>query len=262
VVVSSFGVLGGTPDTYHQAGLMRGTATSSTRLGDKVADSTDAHRGIEMASHTTSNSRSLVGDIADALRMDLLTGSFVAGQTIREREVAERFGVSRTPAREAINRLIAEHLLTQDGSERGAKVVRPTAAALQELYEIRMQLEPMACALAARNASSEHLEHLTRLVDELDELRGPAFVNSHLELHLIIAEAAGRPLLHEMIENLRCRSDPYVRMYLGLGQHGHAQADHHEIVNAIVRRDADAAAALALDHLRHTLDAVQPFLVS
>jgi GntR family transcriptional regulator, transcriptional repressor for pyruvate dehydrogenase complex len=125
-----------------------------------------------------------------------------------------------------------------------------------------MQLEPMACALAAQNASKEQLEHLTRLVNELDGLGGPAFVNGHLQLHLSIAEAADRPLLHEIIENLRCRSDPYVRMYIGLGQQDHAQADHHRIVNAIVRGDADAAAALTRDHLRHTLDAVEPFLAT
>lgn len=203
--------------------------------------------------------RSVVSEIVNALRLDIHNGTLVVGQAVRERELADRFGVSRTPAREAINRLIAEGLLTQNGSARGATVVRPTAAELQELYEIRLQLEPMAAALAAENANGATLRALARSVGELDQREGPSFFAGHLELHLAIAEAADRPLLLELIKNLRSRSDPYVRMYLGVGRE-HAQVGHRRIVDALARRDGDAAAEATREHLMHTIEAVRPFV--
>lgn len=204
--------------------------------------------------------RSVVAEIVEALRRDLQNGSLAAGEAVRERELAERFAVSRTPAREAINRLVAEGLLTQEKSARGATVVRPTAAELQELYEIRLQLEPMAAALAAANASAETLQALAEAVDELDDCQGPDFFAGHLKLHLAISESANRPILDQLIENLRYRSDPYVRLYIGMGQREHAQEGHRRIVDALVRRDGPAAAEATREHLLHTIEAVRPFV--
>lgn len=203
--------------------------------------------------------KSVVADIVDALWSDLHSGALVAGQPVRERQLAERFGVSRTPAREAINRLIAEGLLTQEDAARGATVVRPTAAALQELYEIRLRLEPMAASLAAENASAVTLKALSKAVEDLDRREGPAFFTGHRDLHLAIAAAANRPLLLQLIESLRRRSEPYVRMYLGV-QREHAQVGHRRIVDALMRRDGAAAAEATGDHLMETIKAVRPFL--
>lgn len=102
---------------------------------------------------------SLADEIAFRLEREILEGEFPPGTHLLQDEICSRYGVSRTPVREALRMLQAQNLVVVTAN-RGAKVRIPTRVGLVEVYEVRGQLEGFACELAAANASAELLESL------------------------------------------------------------------------------------------------------
>jgi len=178
------------------------------------------------------------------------SGRLVPGTRLRETELAERTGLSRTPIREALSRLQLEGLLTMDAA-RGLIVTELDHSMASELYAMREVLEGTAARLAARHASDVEIDFL-REINVRDA-----------ELTTAEALAANNRLFHETL--YRCAHNRYLvktlntlqesMMLLGpttLAAAGRAQtsrAEHGAIVEALARRDPDAAETAARAHI-------------
>jgi DNA-binding GntR family transcriptional regulator len=128
--------------------------------------------------------RNATAGVVAILREEILTGRLQGGEPVREQDVAERLGVSRTPVREAVGRLVAEGLLLKDGN-RTAHVFRPSLEELLEIYEIRTPLESLAARLACESSEDGFLAELRAAGEALTSARpGLDWSAKHEEFHL------------------------------------------------------------------------------
>jgi DNA-binding GntR family transcriptional regulator len=187
------------------------------------------------------------------LRALILEGVLRPGDPIREGAVAARLGVSRTPVRDALQRLLADGLLTR-GGPRGLAVRQLDQQQIVELFALREVLEGMAARLAARHASEPEIRALRDLVRrQRDALLDSPALQNHLNnlFHHGVAEAArNRYLAADLKERVELSA-----LMAGTGELPHWRRDgsvdeHERTVDAIERRDGNAAAAIAAAHAR------------
>jgi DNA-binding GntR family transcriptional regulator len=200
--------------------------------------------------------------VATALREEILGGALPGGAPVREQDVAERLGVSRTPVREAVSRLVAEGLLIKDGN-RTAHVFRPSLADLLEIYEIRTPLESLAARLACTDPDEAFLDRLEDAGRALTGARpGVDWSDKHEAFHLCLVAGSGRPRLEALVRTLRGQSEPYVRFAVAfdadLGER--ARRDHEDIVRLARTRAADELEVLVRRHLEATSSRVAALL--
>jgi DNA-binding GntR family transcriptional regulator len=205
----------------------------------------------------TLDDRNLSDQIYGHLRGRILAGRFRPGDRLSEVAIAEEFGVSRAPVREALRQL-ASHGLAEKRARKGVYVPSFHADAYQHLSELREGLETMAARLAAERATSDSIAALGRLLTQtsnlIEEPDGAPYP-AHLDIHALIAEASGNPVLIEKIRETNTRLE-LVRLLSGMSQGRAARAydEHRAIVRAIEAGDPDAAAKAMRDHLRHAFE--------
>jgi len=197
--------------------------------------------------------------IADALRAAINSGQLEDGAVLNQVELAEHFGVSRVPVREALRRLEAEGLIDASAHRR-AVVSGLSPERVSEVYELRALIEGHLGAKAAPNIDRARLARLTALNREMrDERSHERWLELNREFHETLYEPADRPAAMELLQSLRQRGERYVQMWSGgrgLERAAAATREHAAIVRAVRRGDADAARAAIVDHIEHTRDAV------
>lgn len=186
-----------------------------------------------------------------AIRERILAGDIKPGDHLREVELAERLGISRTPVRDALRRLEADGLLVHE-PHRGATVAQLDYQAVTELYTMREVLEGTAAALAAQHASEAELDTLQRLLAEYtDELDAPGASRLNRVFHRAIHHGAHNRYLVRTLDELGNAMALMGRTTLGLpGRQDEARAEHQAILAALAARDAPAADAAAREHIR------------
>lgn len=208
--------------------------------------------------------------VSNELRRLILSGELPWGTKLRQVEISDRFGVSTTPVREAFAMLAREGLVQQD-AHRGVKVILPSQDDLRENYEMRILLEPLATEHAAASISEANLAELQekrQLMDEAvgdkDTLAGElARSVAHREFHRIIYDAAERPRLAELIEQLRNSAEVFVRIadtHPPPSYQKRASREHAAIAKALAKRDGERAAAEMRDHLQRSFDYISKSL--
>ncbi|MEV5103510.1 GntR family transcriptional regulator [Streptomyces massasporeus] len=184
------------------------------------------------------------------LRQEIIAGSLRPGDRLVERELAERFGVSRVPVREAIRALVAEGFVHFE-TPRRTVVRRLTPTDVKELFELREALEVYAAGLAASRATREDLAEVEELVEraaaatEAGDAEAITDVNSRL--HDRIMAMAGNSLLTEALEPVAGRLRWMTRRNEEWPQ---LLVEHRELYEAIASGDPDRARAHALTHVR------------
>ena len=168
-------------------------------------------------------------------------GQLESGTRLRQVELAQRFGVSTTPVREALAALQSEGLVRLH-PQRGAVVFVPTVEGLREHYEIRAALEALAAERAAERFDPARGEQLAAMLDEM--AAGPGverYLELNLRFHSELYELAGRPRLVDMIETLRDASSAYLHIYAKVDfPSERLDAEHREILAACQRGRAGA----------------------
>jgi DNA-binding GntR family transcriptional regulator len=185
-----------------------------------------------------------------ALRDAIQEGRLTQGERLREEEIARRLGVSRTPVREALRRLVARGLV-QEAPGRGLVVVELTKRQVIELYAMRRILEGAAARFAAQHASPAEGELLRRLAAECRDAETPArMALCNRAFHLAIYEAAHNRYLQQALGDL---SDALTLLpsttFQEPGRAATAYDEHMKIAEAIIAHDADAAEAAGRDHI-------------
>lgn len=176
--------------------------------------------------------------IAERLRDAILRGYFKPGQKLDQNEIAEMLKVSRSPIREALRTLAAEGLV-EVIPHRGAVVAELSLAELEEILVLRGVLEGMAARLAVPKMDAERLKHLEAVLQELTQTTDlDRWMELNHRFHYIIYEAANRPRLLALIDNLRNTVTPYMREFVASTEHWReAAASHRTIYEACVKRD-------------------------
>jgi len=194
--------------------------------------------------------------VVDILRERILSGELAPGTRLLQTEIAEQFEMSTTPVREALRQLAAEGLLDGD-PHRGVTVHRTSLKELEDVYELRLVLEPMAMGATARKITPEVLEVAEDLVEQMEAVRDPAaWISLNAEFHRVLAEAADRPRLATIIDNLRAVSAVYIATSIrGLPKRRRAaNAEHRELIDACRSGDIERAQEIERRHLQHTLE--------
>jgi DNA-binding GntR family transcriptional regulator len=195
---------------------------------------------------------------AREMRVLILSGELPAGSLIHQGELAEQLGLSRTPLREALQRLQGEGLIRID-NHRGAVVNRPSREDVRQIYEVQMLLEGAAARWAAQACTPADLETVREALERhLESPGGISWMESNKAFHTAIYRVARRPVLLEIIGRLRNRAGMYVN-FLARAPEGRARADgeHEEMYDALAKGDADRLADLVCLHLQGTLDWLQ-----
>lgn len=205
------------------------------------------------------NRRTTSDHIADALRLAINSGQLEDGAVLNQVELAEHFGVSRVPVREAMRRLEAEGLI--DASAHRRAVVRGLSLArLQEAYELRALLEGHLAAAAVPHLDRGRLDRMTALNRELRETTDHTrYLELNAQFHTTLYEASRRPLALEFVENLRQRAERYVQMWSrgrGLDRARQVAREHALIIRLARQGDADGVRAAVTEHIEHTLVSV------
>ena len=177
-------------------------------------------------------------------------GVYLPGNRLVESELAERFGVSRTPVREALQRLETQSVLVRDG--RSMVVSSLDHDQLGELYVVRAELESLAARLAAQHAAPEEVRVLRDMVNQDMELLGQTQELSranrrfHKQLHLA---SHNRYLIQQLAMVHRTMALMATTTFAVEGRDATALNEHSTIVKAIEDRDGDAAAAALKAHI-------------
>jgi DNA-binding GntR family transcriptional regulator len=199
--------------------------------------------------------------VAQMLRNDIQRGLLPPGTRLRQNEVAQRFGTSTTPVREALALLQAEGLVRID-PHRGAIVFHPTVADLRESYEIREALESLAVTNAIPRISDELIAELQEIVDAMRKEKDQSrWVELNDEFHMGLYAASCMPRLCTMIANLRSSASTYIHMFAAHDLPSHrADDDHQEILDACAARDPKRARKAIAAHVSRTVDGLVRFL--
>jgi len=192
------------------------------------------------------------------LRRDLGRGVYRPGP-IRIRPLAERFGVSATPVREALRRLEAEGLVTLRKNQIVVNAL--SERELREIFAIRAELEAFALrrGAAAIRTNKDLMGELESLVATMDRYdHDPEdWRAANQSFHMKIYEAAGMPRLFSMIDSLWIAVEPYMRLYVSAaGSFRAAQEQHRSILANLRKGNAERAAEVLRSHLGDTEEIV------
>ncbi len=185
--------------------------------------------------------------IAALLRDLIISGDLKPREQLRQRDLAERFGVSVTPVREALRWLESEGLARYD-AHKGSTVVPAEAGSAREKYQIRAALEGLAASLAAPRISDQDIRELESYNRQLasGELN-PSEVNDiNRTLHFRVYEMAGSPLLLALMR-LLWQSFPYGPQIVR--PRAESVAEHAQLIDALRDRDAARAQAITQQHI-------------
>ena len=177
-------------------------------------------------------------------------GVYKPGDRLVESELAERFGVSRTPIREALQRLETQSLLERDG--RSLIVASLDHNQMAELYVVRRELEGLAAKLAARHATEEEVQVLRSMVTSDDALVGdpPALARANRRFHKQVHLASHNQFLVQQLDLVHRSMALMATTSLAIEGRGEtALQEHDAIVSAIAARDEDAAYAALKAHI-------------
>ncbi|WP_280548022.1 MULTISPECIES: GntR family transcriptional regulator [unclassified Halomonas] len=202
--------------------------------------------------------RSLYLDVADRVRELIERGDLAPGERISEKQLCERFGVSRTPLREALKVLASEGLV-ELLPNRGARVVRLTLKMVKDTYDLMGALEGLSGELACQNISDEGIKAIRALHDEmLGHYRDgnlPDYFRVNQRIHEGILAASGNEVLLETYSNLNQRvkrvryskkmTDDFWRK---------AVQDHEHMILALEARDGRRLGQILRDHLCNKLE--------
>jgi GntR family transcriptional repressor for pyruvate dehydrogenase complex len=217
---------------------------------------------------TIASSR-LYEKIVEQIEKSILDGAINPGDQLPpERELAQRFGVSRTAVREAVKAL-AEKGLVEVLPGRGTFVTNSRSQAIRQsldrmirisqldgvehLVEVRAILEPEIAARAAAHADEKDLAAMQEAIAAMDQAGqdADAYIEADLDFHLALAEAADNPLILALIDSIVVLLRQHrVRMFFVHGGPERGQQHHKRILDAVARHDADAARIAMKAHLQ------------
>ncbi|GAA0977610.1 GntR family transcriptional regulator [Acrocarpospora macrocephala] len=191
----------------------------------------------------------------------ILSGVLPPDSVIAQARLAREIGISTTPLREALRRLKTEGLVELD-AHRDARVAPLAAEEARDLLELRRSLDPLAVALAAERRTKADIAAIRAAAAELKPLPGnPAYEElvAHRRFHRALYHASHNDLLITTLDSLWDKADRYRRLALeverGQEERDRKAAEHDALLDCVVARDAEGAAAVMREHIDTSLGA-------
>lgn len=197
--------------------------------------------------------RGLTDAAYHAIKQEILNCDLAPGTEVTERELGARFGVGKAPLREALIRLRHEGLL-ESIPRSGYRIMPVTIQDVQDIFALRLLLEPAA----ARQAAGRIDEALLRQLNELckagytpgDRRSEAAFLRANREFHIAIADASGNRRLARMLGQLLEETERLFHLGLAVRDRtDEMQHEHADLVAALARGDSDAAERTTIEQI-------------
>jgi DNA-binding GntR family transcriptional regulator len=203
-----------------------------------------------------------LSDIAyNALRSEILRCEITPGSQLVESHIAQRYGISRTPVREALKRLMQDGLI-ESSPRRGYSVTPVTIRDLQEVFSLRIILEGEAAALATPRVSNRRLDELDELLSSMlrkqdqsfvDNSERMAYISDNTRFHKLIAEASGNLHLVSIVTHLIDEAVRFIYLETGVvGKKGIEES--YGIVSAMRAGDTERARQTMGNHIQATYE--------
>lgn len=179
------------------------------------------------------------------LRREILSCVLAPGARIIEADIAERLDMSKTPVKKALGMLEHEGFV-EVLPRHGYRVTEITLADVQEIYQLRLIIEPAAAELAASNATPEQLNEMRRLVEDNPDESQEDRATKVLRFHEILAEASGNSRLALILSGLMDEMERLLSMGLDIGESLSLQAgEHRELLDALLTGNHHTAGEIA-----------------
>lgn len=193
--------------------------------------------------------------VVETLREEILNGTLLPGERLRQEDIAARFGASRQPVRDALRQLEGDGLITMVANS-GAWVSRLSERECFEAYQMRERLEPLLLSHSIPNLKASQIARLTELVHEIEAASDlEHFLRLDREFHLLSYSGAQPGMLREFVERIWNTTQHYRRAYLKLSGLASAEVTHMEhklILDGIVHGDQVQAGQALEGHIRRT----------
>jgi DNA-binding GntR family transcriptional regulator len=202
--------------------------------------------------------------VLETLRRAILTGKIPGGTRLVQADLAERMQVSTTPVREALRDLATEGLIKLD-AHRGAEVKSLNRDEVAEIYRLRRILEPEAMRLAVEKVTDEQIAAAAAIQARADEERDTAtWVELNQQFHDVFVTAAQSQRLAAILQALHDAASMYVAATLlqGADRRTEANREHRELLEAVRRRDVQAAMDIQLAHVQRTMEVVERAVIA
>ena len=200
--------------------------------------------------------------LADMLRDAILSGELEPGARLFQEQLAERYEVSPTPVREAIQQLVAEGAL-RHSPYKGVQVAEVNLAEAREIYLIRAALEGLATRLAVPNLRISEIQRLHAIQAEISTLAEDGDValirKLNFEFHMLIYAAADAPQLNHIIKSLWVKS-PWDTLGVIPNRPGMIVQEHQSVIDAIARGNAEQAGAAMKAHIERVEISLSEYL--
>lgn len=201
--------------------------------------------------------RALYEEVAENLRQRIFRRELEPGSWIDEVKLAQEYGISRTPLREALKVLAAEGLVTMK-VRRGAYVTEVSERDLAEVYHLLALLESDAAAVVAAKATESQLKELQAVHRELESAVGDRdrFFAVNERFHMLLLDMAGNRWRNQMVADLRkvMKLNRHNSLFKS-GRIEDSLAEHAQVMDALLARDGTAAAQRMQEHFANGLEA-------
>ncbi|MCX6432487.1 MAG: GntR family transcriptional regulator [Actinobacteria bacterium] len=201
-----------------------------------------------------------------SLRSDILTGRLGPGDQVVQELLAERYGVSRVPIREALKTLESEGQVVYY-PHRGYFVAELSVADLLEVYRLRSILEAEAIRQAVPTLGDDAVDAMADLLAEIELAAGAsdviAMTAANRRFHFAVFDAAGLPRLSRILRQLWEATDAYRALYFqGAENRARVAREHARMLSALRKRDAETLVRLHDEHREHSVGAVTAILAA
>lgn len=219
----------------------------------------DTHRErLRKVKPAYSMSDSVYERIADGI----ISGSFEPGAILSLRALASELGTSAMPIRDAMRRLLSDGAVVLNPN-RTFQIVKLTAKELDEIREIRIDLEGMATRRAAQRIDREGLSRLKYIQERMEEYEGvdlKRFLLWNRDFHFLVYEFSDMPNLLRILETLWMKYGPTLNYFMSRVSQMKGAAYHREIIKALESGDGDTAARYIQKDIEDGASSIRPYL--
>lgn len=199
--------------------------------------------------------------VVDELRRRIVAGQYRGGMKMLQEQIAQEFGVSRSPVREALRHLEAEGLVKLI-SQKGAEVTPISADEVSEMFELRLLIEPHLLALAIPEMTEATFAEVERIIRQMENAEIDSWGVLNWELHRRLYLPAGRAATLQILERVHRNIDRYLRLHMAVTEdRAGAKVEHEGLVRLCRAGDAERASALLRVHILNAASHIRELVV-
>jgi DNA-binding GntR family transcriptional regulator len=194
------------------------------------------------------------------LRRRILHGDFQPGSVLEQETLAAELGLSTTPVREAVRRLEAEGFLIQS-AHRELRVPELTRKELDELWQVRLRLDPYAARLGAQGATDLERRQVREYAEYHDPVSSENNLDAHSSLHRAMYVASRNDVMIRLLDSLWARADRYrIILLKNATTAAVAESEHHQLADAFMAGNGKLVETLLARHLRASYESLTRYV--